>query len=198
MKVIIALGVTVVVFVLGFIAWLTGGSPVAFLAGVLLLVFIGAWGAAKAGIVTLPSIVRTILGWATMLCLIVIVWTVGDNWWEAKKAEKVVAEAKAAAERKATAAVEMVETKVLIPRFDGFTPCDPEINFTFELDTQGDAIFLKFPGVSTLVKYSGKGKLKAPEERRSGPVDIISQDSKKQARVRIWEVTIIKERKQRP
>jgi hypothetical protein len=80
----------------------------------------------------------------------------------------------------------------LILRFDGFTPCDPAINYTFELDTQGDPVSLKFPGIPIPVNYSGKGTLNAPEKRLSGPVRVISQDSRKQARVRIWEVISIR------
>ena len=88
-------------------------------------------------------------------------------------------------------------TKVLIPWFDGFTPCDPTFDFTFELDTQGDPIFMKFPGVKKPVPYSGKGQLDLedpanPIKRLSGPVHITSQDSQKQARVRIWKVVYIR------
>ncbi|MBI3305938.1 hypothetical protein HYZ82_02260 [Candidatus Nomurabacteria bacterium] len=115
-----------------------------------------------------------------------------------KEAEAVAARAaRAAAEERARLeATQVVRyTKVLIPRFDRLTPCDPEIPFAFELDTQGDPIFLKFPGIKKLVEYSGKGTLKAPEGRRSGPVEITSQKPDKEARVRIWEVTTMKERK---
>jgi hypothetical protein len=85
-------------------------------------------------------------------------------------------------------------TTALVLRFDGFTPCDPEINFRFELDTQGDPISLKFPGVSKPLEYSGKGTLNAPENRTSGSVRITSLDSRKQARVRVYEVITVPRR----
>ncbi len=85
-------------------------------------------------------------------------------------------------------------TKAIILRFDGFTPCDPPIDFGFELDTQGDPISLKFPGIEKPVEYSGKGTINAPEQRTSGSVHIASLDPAKQARVRIWEVITIQKR----
>lgn len=82
------------------------------------------------------------------------------------------------------------KNQALILRFDCFTPCEPEFNYKFELDTQGDPISLKIPGVDTPVKYTGKGTINVPP-RKSGPVKITSQDPKKQVRVRIWEVVHI-------
>lgn len=83
-------------------------------------------------------------------------------------------------------------TKATVLRFDGFTPCDPSIDFAFELDTQGDPIEMKFPSIETPIEYSGKGTLNAPEQRTSGPVHITSLDPRQQARVRIWEVIQVK------
>lgn len=76
---------------------------------------------------------------------------------------------------------------VLELMFDNYTPCSPSINFKFELDTQGDSISLKFPGVEKLVRYSGKGTIKVPP-RKPGPVEIISLNPAREARVRIWRV----------
>src|SRR6185369_13259593 len=84
-------------------------------------------------------------------------------------------------------------TKATVLRFDGFTPCEPPIQFAFELDTQGDPISLKFPGVDRTLEYSGKGTINAPTNRLSGPVNITSLDPQKQARVRIWEVVTIRQ-----
>jgi hypothetical protein len=81
--------------------------------------------------------------------------------------------------------------EVLELKFDGYTPCNPNIDYKFELDTQGDPIYLKFPGVNTLVYYSGKGTIKVPP-RNFGPVEITSLNPKKQVRVRIWKVINIK------
>ena len=86
-----------------------------------------------------------------------------------------------------------VGTKALIPRFDGFTPCDPTFDYPFELDTQGDPITMDVPGIGK-VHYSGKGVLdlgEKEEKRTPGPVHTTSDDSRKQARVRIWEVVYV-------
>lgn len=88
-----------------------------------------------------------------------------------------------------SATVKTVE--VLEKRFDGPTPCSPSIDYKFELDTQGDPIILKFPGIREPIEYSGKGTIKIPERRTSGPVQITSKDPRKEARVRIWEVVKI-------
>ena len=80
--------------------------------------------------------------------------------------------------------------EALVLMFDGYTTCSPSIDYKFELDTQGDPIYAKFPGISEKVYYSGKGKIKVPP-RSSGPVTITSADPKKEARVRIWKVVRI-------
>lgn len=77
--------------------------------------------------------------------------------------------------------------EVLRLMFDDYTPCNVPINYKFKLDTQGDPISLKFPGIDETIYYSGKGTIKVPP-RRSGNVLILSLDSTKQARVRIWKV----------
>lgn len=74
--------------------------------------------------------------------------------------------------------------------FDGQTTCYPSIDYKFELDTQGDPIYLKFPGVTQPVFYSGKGTIKVPP-RNSGPVTITSANPNREARVRIWKVVQI-------
>lgn len=82
-------------------------------------------------------------------------------------------------------------TKVLVLRFDGFTPCSPVFDYPFELDTQGDPISLYFPGASIEPKiYSGKGKMNIPW-RSPGPVPIRSLNPNKQVRVRIWEIVTV-------
>jgi len=77
--------------------------------------------------------------------------------------------------------------KLLSQKPDEYTPCHPSLDYKFELDTQGDPIYLKFPGVSSEVYYSGKGTIKVPP-RKSGPVQIRSANPNVQVRVRIWEV----------
>lgn len=81
-NIVISLGILIGILLLGIIAWFTEGSPVAFLAGVLLLGFVGALLAATVGILTLPALVRSIVGWAIVFCLIIIFWTAGATWWQ--------------------------------------------------------------------------------------------------------------------
>ena len=95
--------------------------------------------------------------------------------------------------KQATSSPEKVGTRALVPRFDGFTPCAPTFDYPFELDTQGDPITMDIPGIGR-VQYSGKGKLdlgERKEKRTPGPVPIISDNPRKQARVRIWEVVYV-------
>ncbi|MFA5778285.1 MAG: hypothetical protein WC870_02230 [Candidatus Paceibacterota bacterium] len=91
-----------------------------------------------------------------------------------------------------------VLTKVLIPRFEGMTPCDPTFDYTFELDTQGSPVILTLPGVHgpVTLEYSGKGQIdlddpRHPIKRLAGPVHIISADPSKQAWVQISEIQYI-------
>ncbi len=113
-----------------------------------------------------------------------------------KSKEEKGAEAQARAEQRAASAIKTSSpttmTKALVLRFDGFTRCEPNIDYEFELDTQGDPITMQFPGIPEPVAYSGKEVLVAPTNRLSGPVIIMSSDPSKQARVRIWEVQYIK------
>lgn len=80
------------------------------------------------------------------------------------------------------------KTRTLVLRYDEFAPCDLRFDYEFELDTQGDSISLKFPGVAELIKYSGKGKIEVPDYRKKGKVQINSLNPSIQARVRVWEV----------
>ena len=81
---------------------------------------------------------------------------------------------------------QVVERKKIL-RFEGFTPCEPRIDFAFELVSTGP-IMMDFPGVSEPVEYSGQGHLGAPADRKSGPVPITSQDPDEQIRIKIWEI----------
>jgi hypothetical protein len=77
----------VAVVVLALIVWITGGSFPAIIAGIILLGVVGTFLAARADIVTLPSVVRTLIGLAGAICLIVIILTSVNNWWETSKAQ---------------------------------------------------------------------------------------------------------------
>lgn len=77
--------------------------------------------------------------------------------------------------------------EVLKLMFDNYTPCNVPINYKFELDTQGDPISLKFPGIDKIIYYSGKGTIKVPP-RKSGKVEILSLNPNMRVRVRIWKV----------
>lgn len=222
MKTIVALLTILVAFlVLGFIAWITGRSGAGLVAGIFLLGFAGTFIAEKAGIITIPSLVQTIVSLAALICLAVIIWAAGANWWKTSKAqEKIDAKNMPDATLCKNEDSDWVKiptghykdsdggciegtppsppntgsrimTQATILRFDGFTPCEPSIDYKFELDTQGDPISLKFPGIEKPLEYSGKGVLQAPEHRDFGEVHITSKDSRKQVRVRIWEVVNI-------
>lgn len=87
----------------------------------------------------------------------------------------------------ATAApARMVDARVL--RHECFTPCVYALDFKFELETQAEAISLKFPGLTKPVEYSGKGTITVPDSRGTGDVEITSQDPSTKAWVRIMEV----------
>jgi len=81
---------------------------------------------------------------------------------------------------------ELVTAK--IERYVCYTPCGVPIDFAFTLDTQGDPIILKFPGIAQPVHYSGKGTIEVPDSRDIGIVNITSPDPAKVARVKIEEV----------
>src|SRR3989338_2041205 len=87
MRIVIVLVAFVALLILGFIAWITRFSLAAVVAGVFLIVFISAWGAEMAKIAPLPSPVHMLIGWASVLCLIVIVWIAGSQQWEVLKAK---------------------------------------------------------------------------------------------------------------
>jgi hypothetical protein len=78
--------------------------------------------------------------------------------------------------------------EVLVLEYDTYTPCNValEIGQKFELDTQGDPIYLEFPGLAR-VYYSGKGEMKLPKGRTEGVTRITSADPSVKARIRIWK-----------
>ncbi len=87
MKLVVLLVIVVGILILGFLAWITGGSATALFSGVLILLMAAALLADKAGILTLPSFVKRLIGLAVAICLIVITWAIISSWWEAWKAE---------------------------------------------------------------------------------------------------------------
>jgi hypothetical protein len=72
--------------------------------------------------------------------------------------------------------------------FDGYTPCNPSIDYKYSLETLGDSIIMQFPGVAEPVFYNGKVGLRAPANRQPGPVHIKSANPNKEARVLIYKV----------
>ena len=131
--------------------------------------------------------------WPRTIFLVMAIILLLGTWYRGCQADskKTAAENQRKAAEYAATHPREGGTKILIPRFDGFTPCSPSIDFVFELDTQGDPVSMKFRGVSKPVFYSGKGTMRVPDERLSGSVEITSADPQKQARVRIWEVRIV-------
>jgi hypothetical protein len=81
MKVFVAaLALLVSALILGFIAWATGGSLPALVAGLLFLGLGAALGAASVGILPMPAPVFGMLSLAIILCLGVITWAGVENW----------------------------------------------------------------------------------------------------------------------
>ena len=85
----------------------------------------------------------------------------------------------------------LLPVEALVLMVDRQTPFADNINYAFELDTQGDAISLRIPTIKgdMVVRYSGKGELQLPlQTRKKGLVYITSLTPGKEARVRIWKV----------
>lgn len=99
-------------------------------------------------------------------------------------------------EEKKDQVVQQQTVPALILMVDRWTPFSDPINYTFELDTQGDPISLRISTVrgDTVVTYYGKGELQFPLRTRvKGPVYITSLIPGKEARVRIWKVITVQE-----
>jgi|GEM_PF-5503928 len=89
-NIVIGLVVVVGLMILGFIAWITGGSLIAFIAAIGLLILGGAWAAGAAGIADYHGTVRTLAGWAAGLCAIVIFIVALAHWIGVYKARSRV------------------------------------------------------------------------------------------------------------
>lgn len=82
----IAGAILALILSLGAIGWFTGWSEPAMATGFLLLILSLFFVAEKIGVMNLPSIVSTILGWGVVLCLGVIIWAgIGNAWKNHKK-----------------------------------------------------------------------------------------------------------------
>lgn len=175
MRILVGLAVFAGLLVLGFIAWLTGGSFAAFFAGIFLLGFAGAFVAGMAGVVRLPSAVRTLLGGAIALCLIVIVWAGISHWWRtsiapARATAKAVAAAKQIARANTPASAVVVENPE--PRFiRGVTPTkiSADYEFNIEADSVGSVIRITYPDGQHMDYVVGKGCQQFPTPSYSGP-----------------------------
>ena len=106
-----------------------------------------------------------------------------DKKQETKKEEQVKANSV-----KITQKEQVTQEKEKILRFEGYTPCEPNMDFVFLLETYGDSVSLSFPGIQEPVKYYGKGLLPVLEDRTSGNVPITSLNPRKKARITIWEI----------
>ena len=75
-----------------------------------------------------------------------------------------------------------------ILRVTDYTTCSHTFDYKFEIETDGDPVWMKFPGIKDSIYYSGKGRFDMPVDRRdSGPVTITSATNS-QVRIRIYEV----------
>jgi|GEM_PF-5704513 len=149
MRIVIILIFLTILLVLGFVAWLTGGSLPAMVAGVFLLVFGGAVLAARAKILTLPAMVQTLLGYAALLCILVIIWAALANWWAGKKA-KIVAEAEKA---KITKPTQKLLAECEVTKAVG---CRLPVAYRQKITTGGQPVMVKFAGKSEWFRLSGQ------------------------------------------
>lgn len=101
--IIIGFLVLAVLLMLGFVGWVTGGSPFALAAAFFLLICTGAWGARAAGLTNIPTFVRSLVGWMAVLCLVVIGWAAVAHQWETRWKPAREAKRQAKIERAAAA-----------------------------------------------------------------------------------------------
>lgn len=165
-----------------FVGWITGGSLVALVVGILLLMIAAVFGAQAAGIMSIPASAQSMLSLAGMLCVIIIVWA----GFKAHKDNEPPSSSNSTAARSSTARRAPAPKKLYRERVaECYTPCAVNLDFKFELDTQGDPIDLKFPGIRELVHYSGKGTISVPDSRDVGDVIITSPDPTKTVWVKV-------------
>ena len=76
-----------------------------------------------------------------------------------------------------------------ILRFEGYTPYEKVIDFSFEIETDGDPVSIKFPGIPEKYSYSGKGRqeFSGDEKRTPGKETTITSKTGSPVRVRIYE-----------
>ncbi|HPS21300.1 MAG TPA: hypothetical protein PLO44_00610 [Candidatus Paceibacterota bacterium] len=78
-------------------------------------------------------------------------------------------------------------TEIIV--FDGFTPCDPVINFKFRLETFGEPVYEKFTGVSEEFFFDGKDNPGTPAGAKGGTVSIKSANpNKPHVRVVVYKI----------
>ncbi|MFA6353906.1 MAG: hypothetical protein WCW93_03160 [Candidatus Paceibacterota bacterium] len=223
MKIVILLAVGVAMCILGFIAWITGGSPLAFIAGILLLGCIGFWGAIVAGILTPLSLIKTIVTWAGILCLIVIVF-VGVKYQYKCYKIKAKAEAKLAenfSNCKNEETDEWVkipagfyrggdgmciegtpppppapvkQVKALVLENECLTPCKSFVGWSYQVRTDGDPIRIKYQNADWF-DQPGQGDFQAPKGFQPGEAVFLSSDKKK-PHVKVWvykEISVLQQ-----
>ncbi len=76
-----------------------------------------------------------------------------------------------------------------ILRFEDHTPCSHVIDYAFEIETDGDPVWLKFPGINDPALYSGKGRFEFSNctERTIGEKTTITSANGQNVRVRVYE-----------
>ncbi|OGI90204.1 hypothetical protein A2911_02265 [Candidatus Nomurabacteria bacterium RIFCSPLOWO2_01_FULL_40_15] len=179
-SIVIVLVAIPAILLLGLMSWLAGGSFPAFVAGIFLLGFAGAWIAGMAGVANYPAIVRSVAGWAALLCFLVVGWQVGKYQWKERakpiiesartkeaELERIRAEARARAQAMAQERA-VARAQPSLPVVHGVTPAEITADYEFNLESDGP-IRIKFPGVVKPVDFTpGKGCVQFPEHR-SGP-----------------------------
>ncbi|MBU0999075.1 hypothetical protein KKG24_02080 [Patescibacteria group bacterium] len=211
MNLIIWLAVAVALFVLGFISWVTWFSILAIVAGIFLLICTGVGIAIIAGITTIHPVVRKIIIWMVVLCLVVIVWAGINKYRKELKAEKKADKIGMANsslckndESKWVAiptgfykdgtgacvegtpppppAPPAPPVEALVLEKECLTPCSSFVGWNYKVRTDGDPVRVYNANYSW--EIPGKGMANPPKNFKPGDAQIIS--SGKNPQVGVW------------
>ncbi|MFZ2072167.1 MAG: hypothetical protein WAV10_00575 [Minisyncoccia bacterium] len=120
------------------------------------------------GILIINIARKPLLGWIIIIISVIFIW----NSYKTAALE----DANKKAQDSLISNLSDVSTTETV-MFDGFTPCDPVIDYKFALETFGKPINEKFTGINHIVYYSGSGDPNVTGVK-CGPVHIESADPK--------------------